>query len=238
MATESQAYSIITKHALEQQAVTMRCQQHGCRWSYDGPLVDARARFLEHQQQQHPELAAKLERKKRRHPVNVVEERKKAGMCRRGCDRPHAGAVAGPHAHLCQPCINEQRANAKESRMRSARQPGPKQMSRDEQLEALRRFHREHGRAPNTSDLRDTPWLPTQHAVTKAFGGLILALDAAGVPRPDLYAAPTVPAAPATAGCSPAAVACKETPGATGDPDGGGDSDPWSWLREAWGDAA
>lgn len=234
MSTEAGTYSIITKNALEQQAVTMRCQQHGCAWTYDGALVDARARFLEHQQQEHPDLAERLAKKRRSSPLNKVEERKKAGMCRRGCDRPHAGAVAGPHAHLCQSCIDEQRASAKASRERTT-----SQLSRDDMLAGIRRFHSENGRPPSSKDFQHTPWLPSAYMAGKTFGGIVAAWDAAGVPRTDLYVFPPVPAAPATAGASPpAAVACNEPPAPTGDRDGGGDTDPWSWLREAWGDAA
>ncbi len=109
MATEAATYAQLQQQQLEQQQLTVRCQQPGCRWESTGPLLEARARFLEHQEAEHPKAIAAS--KKRTAARGVIEQRKDKGMCRNGCDRRHAGATKGPHHHLCQPCIDQQRAD-------------------------------------------------------------------------------------------------------------------------------
>lgn len=68
--------------------------------------------------------------------------------------------------------------------------PQPKQWPPDKIILALQAFHEQHGRGPTSAEL-GTHGLPGKATVSREFGGLIPALDAARIPRPDTFQTPT-----------------------------------------------
>lgn len=143
----------LERRQLEQQQLVSRCQQHGCRWTFSGPLVEARAAFAAHLAEQHPNLV------QRRKPVRSaqarMEDRLRRGVCKReGCGKPQAGPTKGPHARLCEDHIAEQREARKATRAgtaasaREAKRPGPRMPTREEAIGMLRAWHEGCGKAP------------------------------------------------------------------------------------------
>lgn len=222
--TETSDYRERERQQLLEQQVTTRCRE--CQWSWTGAFADARAMFDQHVRSEHPKLARK------RKPLPAVDQRIRAGVCKRpDCGRPQAGPTQGPHAYLCDHHIEEQRQARTAAKAGSAngqrnnRACGPKLPSSEAALEQLRAWHRQHGRPPTSKECEVSVFLPSPTALRRLFGGLIAALDQAGVPRPDMFKSPAAPVASAS---FPDA-AGDGTPAGAGTSAGGGGT---------WGEAA
>lgn len=179
---------------IDAQPLTVRCGLDGCGWRFDGPAGEARERARQHRADRHGitgtgrvkthaeehaegEAAAALRRQR------LALEALDAGEPQQPTEE--VAAPAGPRA-VDGATPGDASGEGNEPGTRAATSWSRKAKTREEVLDAIRRWAADHdGEPPSLTDLRGNgPEYVSANAARRHFGTWSDAVEAAGFPRP------------------------------------------------------